>query len=210
MSPDALQPSRRRPILAVMLAMAVLGVVAVLVGKPRNPAAPPVAERLVSELVRQEGGLTDPVNGVLFTGWMLDRYPDGALRSKSWLSNGVLQGLSEGWYTNGVQEIREHFVAGKSQGVVTRWREDGTMLSEGTAVDGRLDGTFRRWHPNGQLAEEATLRLGVPEGVSRAWHPDGSLRAEVQLEGGAVVRQQFWKAGERPAERVEVASRVAP
>jgi antitoxin component YwqK of YwqJK toxin-antitoxin module len=197
-------------LVAVMLAMAVLAGVVVLVGRSRKPVTPPRAERLVSELVRQDGGLADPATGRLFTGWLLDRYPDGALRSKSWLSNGVLQGLSEGWYPNGVQEIREHFVAGKSQGSVTRWREDGTMLSEGIAVDGRLEGIFRRWHSNGQLAEEATLRLGVPEGVSRAWYPDGSLRAEVQLDGGTVVRQQFWKAGERPAERVEVASRVAP
>lgn len=210
MPPDASTPARRRPILAVMLALAVLAVGAVVVGRPRKPVTLPIAERLVSELVRRDGGLADPATGLLFTGWLLDRYPDGALRSKSWLSNGVLQGLSEGWYTNGVQEIREHFVGGKSQGAVTRWREDGTLLSEGTAVDGRLEGTFRRWHPNGQLAEEATLRVGVPEGVSRAWHPDGSLRAEVQLERGTVVRQQFWKTGERPAERVEVASRIAP
>lgn len=207
---DAPPQTRRRPILVVMAALAALAVVAVFVLGPRTPAPSPAAERLVSELVRRDGGLTDPSTGLLFTGWMLERYPEGALRSKSWLSNGVLAGLSEGWYTNGVLEIREQFVAGKSQGAVTRWREDGTVLSEGTAVDGRLDGIFRRWHPNGQLAEEATLRLGVPEGVSRAWHPDGSLRAEVQLEGGQVVRQQFWKVGERPADRVEVASRVTP
>lgn len=155
-------------------------------------------ERTARELVRTSDQLWDQEAGRPFTGWLVERYPDSILKSRSWLSNGILHGISEGWYTNGTLQIREHFEAGLSEGPVSRWREDGTRLSEGTSHAGKLDGRFQRWHPNGQLAEEVSFRAGVPDGISRAWHPDGSVKAEVRHEKGAIVDRHFWKPGEKP------------
>ncbi len=154
-------------------------------------------ERTAAELVRREGAWWDPADNQPFTGWLIERYPDHQLQSRSALSNGILVGVSEGWNTNGVQQIREEFQPGLSEGPVVRWREDGTKLSEGVARAGKLEGPFRRWHPNGQLAEEVTLRRGEAQGVSRAWFPSGHLKAEVRLNDGKVVAQQFWKDGEQ-------------
>ena len=154
-------------------------------------------ERTASELMRREGAWWDPTDNKPFTGWLIERYPDHQLQSRSALSNGILAGVSEGWNTNGVQQIREEFLAGLSEGPVVRWREDGTRLSEGVARAGKLEGQFRRWHPNGRLAEEVTLRRGEARGVSRAWFPGGNLKAEVRLNDGKVVAQQFWKDGEQ-------------
>ena len=167
-------------------------------------------ERTAKELVRQEDRLCDKEGGKPFTGWLVERYPDAVLKSRSWLSNGVLQGLSEGWHTNGIIQVREQFVSGVSEGPVTRWREDGTKLSEGTSHDGKLDGPFRRWHPTGQLAEEVTFHAGVPDGLSHAWHPDGSLKADVRHENGAIKDRHFWKPGEKDGHIVAAQGVPAP
>jgi len=159
-------------------------------------SALPASERTMAELTRREGVLWENSGQRPFTGWLVQRYQGGGLQSRSWISNGILGGVSEGWHTNGVLQIREHFVAGAGEGPATRWRDDGSKLSEGVAKQGKLEGVFRRWHSNGQLAEEVNLKAGEPEGLSRAWFPSGCLKAEVRLTGGKVISQQFWKDGE--------------
>jgi len=190
-----------------MLAVTVMGVV--LFQRSRVPG-PPAPERTEAELIRRDGVLMEKAGSHPFSGWLVERQPAGSLRSRSWISNGILSGVSEGWHTNGVLLIREQFVAGLSEGPVTRWRDDGSKLSEGVARAGKLEGVFRRWHANGQLAEEVTLRAGEPQGLSRAWYPGGSLKAEVQLDGGNVVAERFWKDGEKDGQSMASATLSHP
>ena len=134
-----------------------------------------------------------------FTGWMLERNPDGKLRSRSSVSSGVLHGVSQGWHTNGQLQVEEHFREGVSHGLRTKWYPSGAKLSEATIADGRLNGPFRRWQVNGALSEQIEFTNNQPEGVSLAWFPSGSLKARVLVRSGKVVEQQFWKDGERAA-----------
>ena len=130
-------------------------------------------------LVRR--GETNP-----FTGLMIDRYASGALRSCSTISNGLLNGVSHGWHTNGQLQVEEFFVDGVSHGTRTRWFTDGAKESEAPIAHGVIEGVFRKWHTNGVLAQQITLSNGVPQGLSRAWRPDGTLN-EVNLRDGMVT-----------------------
>lgn len=209
------EPTARRlsAWLAVALGAAVLLGFGVWRSLLRGPASEQRAEPEVAaaDLVRvngllmRRGATNEP-----FTGRMTDRYPGGAVKSRSHLVGGRLEGVSEGWHTNGVLQVRECFVAGVAEGPVSKWRADGTRLSEGTAQGGRLQGLFRRWHDNGMLAEEVTFREGQPHGLARAWHPSGFQKAQVLLEAGAVVRQQFWPDGARPGDFALAAHEEAP
>jgi antitoxin component YwqK of YwqJK toxin-antitoxin module len=134
-----------------------------------------------------------------FTGIALETYPDGALKSRSAFSNGVLHGISEGWHTNGTLQVREHFVGGISHGVRTKWYASGVKLSEANVEHGKIEGLFRRWHENGKLAEEIPLKGNEPDGVSRSFYPGGALKSQVRLENGKVMERQSWKEGEAPA-----------
>lgn len=167
-----------------------------------RPAPPEPVSELASNLSRREGRLYASTTTTPFIGWMIERYPDAVLKSRSWVSNGLLNGVSEGWFTNGGLQIREHFADGISEGQVLKWHASGAKLSEGIARRGLLEGVFRRWHENGQLAEEVVLQGGQPEGVARSWFPSGSLKAEVTLKTGQVLTQKFWKDGERVTEPV--------
>jgi antitoxin component YwqK of YwqJK toxin-antitoxin module len=168
--------------------------------RPVAPLAKEAPSELVSRLSNREGRLYALESAIPFTGWMVDYFPDSTLKSKSWVSNGLLEGVSEGWHTNGVMQIREHFVAGVSEGAVTKWYSDGGKQSEGTANRGKLEGAFVRWHSNGVKSEEVTLVDGKAEGVSRAWFPSGNLKAEVVIKSGEVISKNYWKDGEGPQE----------
>jgi len=120
-------------------------------------------------------------------------YTSGALKSRSQvISNGVLDGLSLGWYTNGQLQVSEYFKQGVSHGLRTKWYADGAKQSEAEIVDGRIHGAFKRWHPNGTLAIEASFKEGKPDGTSRAFYPSGYLKSEVKIRDGEMIEQNQW------------------
>ncbi|MBM3845994.1 MAG: toxin-antitoxin system YwqK family antitoxin [Verrucomicrobia bacterium] len=159
------------------------------------PAAPPEMAR--TNLVLVEGRLRLPGTNTPFTGLMLEHSANGALRSRSAVSNGLLHGLSEGWYTNAQIQVSEHFKEGVSHGVRTKWYASGAKQSEASIVDGKLHGTFRKWHENQVLSEQVEFVNDQPEGLSLAYFPSGYLKARVTLRNGQPTEQTFWKDGEK-------------
>lgn len=159
-----------------------------------------VSEVPLAELERRDGVffLRSGTNQT-FNGWVVDRYSGGTLMSRSRVVEGRLHGVSEGWHTNGLPQVREHFSRGIAEGPVIRWHPNGARLSEGIARAGKLEGRFVRWHPDGRVAEEYAMIAGSPDGLARSWHPDGSLKGEVRFSNGVVVARQFWKPGEQMA-----------
>ena len=156
----------------------------------------PLNERPHQELVLIDGRFFEPGGGTPFSGVVLDRYAGGELKSRTVVSNGVLEGLSQGWHTNGQMQVEEHFVAGTSHGLRTKWHPNGQKLSAIPIINGKLHGTFRSWHENGERAEEVELKAGQPDGLSKAWFPSGFQKSQVTLRNGKVVAQKFWKDGE--------------
>lgn len=148
---------------------------------------------ILREGLRYRQGETAP-----FTGVMTEFYGDGTLQSRSVISNGLLEGLSEGWYTNGCKQVEEIFRGGVSHGLRVKWYENGQDLSEAPIVSGKMEGVFKRWHENGVLAEEVPMRNGNPNGLVRAFYPSGRLKAEARLTDGVVSDQKNWADGESP------------
>ena len=163
-----------------------------------RPQTGPATEALRGQLTLRDGRLYAAGEGDPFTGSMIERRPDGTLQARSSLSNGLLEGLSEGWHTNGQRQVLESFHAGVSDGLRTKWHPNGQKLSEATIKSGKIEGLFRRWDETGALSEEITMRDGKPDGRSRAFYPSGSLKAEARMQQGNLIEQHFWKDGERP------------
>ena len=190
--------------------MAIGGLFFGLVGCTDGPGES-LAVATLDELKKEENGLHFKLTGELFTGYLTEYYPvsktnqlqqvqDGGsqLKSRSVVRGGKLNGLSEGWYSDGQQQVVEMFVDGKSHGVRVKWHRNGWKSAEDAIENGELNGPCRKWHDNGQLAEEMTMVDGQADGRARSWHPDGSQKAEVLLEKGKVVKQQFWEEGVKP------------
>jgi antitoxin component YwqK of YwqJK toxin-antitoxin module len=190
-------PLRRRVIFLLVAGGLVFSLWAILHwpegAKPRELSRP--------ELVLRAGRLYQAGQTEPFTGTMVESYSKGSLKSRSALSNGLLDGVSEGWHTNGQLAVREHFRMGVSHGLRTKWYVQSGKMSEAMIVQGKLHGTFRRWHENGALAEEVEMRNGNPDGSSQAFYASGFVKAQVRLQNGKVLEQQFWKDGEvRPGQ----------
>jgi len=194
-------------VIRLFIAMAIGGLFFGLVGCTDGPGES-LAVATLDELKKEENGLHFKSTGELFTGYLTEYYPvsktnqlqqvqDGGsqLKSRSVVRGGKLNGLSEGWYSDGQQQVVEIFVDGKSHGVRVKWHRNGWKAAEDSIEHGELNGVCRKWHDNGQLAEEMAMVDGQADGQARSWHPDGSQKAEVLLEKGKVVKQQFWEEG---------------
>lgn len=191
-----------RTLAAVVLLAAVVGLVAFLINRPptkptRVEAPPGPVEMSRTNLVLDEGRLRASGGATPFTGFMVEHHANGTLRSRSAISNGVLHGVSQGWFTNGQMQVSENFKEGVSEGIRTKWYADGVKQSEAGIMDGKIHGTFRKWHPNGVLAEQAEFVADKPEGTSTAWYPSGYLKARVVMKDGKPAEQTFWKDGEQ-------------
>jgi len=165
--------------------------------RPLRPSAPSFVELNRTNLMRLQNhwcvlGQTNP-----FTGVMLEFYPGGARMSRSVISNGLLNGLSEGWFTNGQIQIQETYHDNLSDGLRTKWYPNGKKLSESAIVQGKLEGIFRHWHIDGSLAEEIPMHAGRQEGVGHAYYPSGYLAEEVEVRAGQVIHKATFKPGER-------------
>jgi antitoxin component YwqK of YwqJK toxin-antitoxin module len=190
---------RARTLAVIVLLVAVFGLAIVFLNRPKTwraevPIAPEMSRtNLVLEMGRlRQQGSTNP-----FSGLMVEHYADGTLRSRSAVSNGVLHGLSQGWYTNGQIQVSEQFKEGVSDGVRTKWYPGGAKQSEASIAAGKLNGTFRRWHENGAVSEQAEFVADKPEGVSVSYFPSGYLKARVVMKDGKAVEQNSWKDGEK-------------
>lgn len=157
-----------------------------------HPSMPREASR--QQLVRRGARMYFGDETNAFTGLMIDRYPSAAMQSRSTLRDGLLHGISEGWFTNGVLQVREYFTNGVSHGLREKFYPSGRRLSEAPVVAGKINGTFRRWHLDGELAEEIAMHDNQPHGESRSFHPDGSVKARAMVEHGKVIEQQFYPA----------------
>ena len=156
----------------------------------------------LDELDKGDDGLRLKATGALYSGYLVDYYAGAdtnQLRSRSLVRDGKLNGLSEGWYADGQQQVAEIFIEGKSHGVRVKWHRNGVKEAEDTIEHGELSGPCRKWHENGQVAEEMTMVNGQADGRARSWHEDGSQKAEVTMEMGKVLEQQFWEEGKNPA-----------
>jgi antitoxin component YwqK of YwqJK toxin-antitoxin module len=162
--------------------------------EPRTTTLPEVQR---SALTLRDGRLYRDGERAPFRGFMIESYVDGDLKSRSAVSNGMVNGVSEGWHTNGVMQLREHFVEGVAHGVREEWFESGKKQSESMIVNGKLHGLFRRWHENGQLAEEIEMKEGEPDGIARSYYPSGFLKTTARLENGKLINQTNWNDGEQ-------------
>ncbi len=159
--------------------------------------APAILEVERTQLELVDGLFRRPGHSNVFTGWIVEHYESGAIKSRSLAANGLLHGVSDGWHTNGQLQVREHFREGISCGLRTKWHENGQKLSEVMIVDGKLEGTFRRWHAGGAPAEQIELVAGEPHGLSVAFYESGFLKAEARLEHGRLKYRQSWADGDR-------------
>ncbi len=129
------------------------------------------------------------VNGLLylgsapFSGYVVETYENGNLKSKVGWLNGKREGLSEAWYSDGSERERREYSENRKTGSHLGWYEDGTRKFDLNLKDGVYHGRCRQWFANGQLATEFHFVEGQEVGSQRSWNYKG------ELQGNYVVRE---------------------
>ena len=144
------------------------------------------------ELIVRSGRYYRSGSSTAFTGWMLDRFPDGTVSLRTSVMNGRLNGISEGWYTNGVRQLEEYFKEGVADGIRSTWHANGELRSEGGVRSGLQEGGYRQWDEKGNLLVEAEFAEGKPDGLSLARFPSGYLKAEALMRHGEIVTRRTY------------------
>jgi hypothetical protein len=122
-----------------------------------------------SDLVLRDGRLYRTSGSNAFTGVMIERYDSGLLKSRSTVLDGRLQGVSEGWHTNGQLQVIEHFQAGVSDGPRIKYYPSGRKQSEGRIMAGQFNvGELDLAEAGSGDRRALSPPAGPPSGSSRA------------------------------------------
>lgn len=135
----------------------------------------PGLERLAGELV---------LDGALFTGRLVERYPDGGMREASEYLDGLRHGRSKAWFENGAVRYERSYREGRKHGEHTGWYAGGAAHFEYRFKDGLSQGKHREWYPDGLPYREFNYVDGQESGAQRMWHADGTLRANYVIKDG--------------------------
>ncbi len=176
--------------------LVVIGCLFALLFYPPKIPPTPLVEIGMTNIAKTNGLIWKSGDTSPFSGFLVDRFPDGKVLSRSEIKNGKMDGISQGYDTNGTLQVKEHFVAGVSDGVREKWYPDGTLMVKGTIVAGEFHGTFQRWHTNGQLSEVMQMNRGKAHGEAFGFYPSGYRKSFTRLNTGEVSDQILWKDGE--------------
>ncbi len=136
------------------------------------PSAEPSASAVSLSQLQREGDLY-LLNGVPFTGTVIDMWPDGA------------------------RKARFQVVDGKANGAWAEWYRDGAIRFYSEWRAGKGEGPFVYFHPNGEISERVTARADIWDGLAEGWHPDGRKAFErVYQAGTALSDRRFAASGE--------------
>lgn len=118
--------------------------------------------------------------GVLFS---LDNEGRDSVSVESY-SNGLLNGVSKKWYSNGqLMEIR-YYKQGQKNGKQTAYWENGKKRFEFIAKADQYEGVLKEWNTDGRLIHLANFVNGQEEGPQRLWYDNGKIRANYIIMNG--------------------------
>ena len=141
-------------------------------------------------------------------------YATGEIKEKSLMKNGLNEGLTEGWFDNGIKSYTETFTNDKLNGVQTLYfyngnikavipyKDDlkngevhyydfkGNLSSVSNYVNDKYDGSEKYYFPNGKLKNEATYKNDKAEGTYKSYYKSGGTYVTGELKEGQ--RQGLW------------------
>jgi len=158
-----------------MKAIAYLSIILVLAGC--GPLIPDI------EVVENSKALSRDSEGRLhheaglFSGYLVEYYPGGTLKTKSAYSDGLLESVSYGYYSTGEVMYVRPYVKGEKHGRHTGYYRDGSLKFLYHFAEGRSVGNHREWYHGGLLAQDLNYLDGQPFGPQKMWRPDGKIRS---------------------------------
>lgn len=128
--------------------------------------------------VEKKGG--SEVRQGFFASW----FKDGKPRSILHFRNGIIEGESISWFTNGQMGSKGSMSKDKRTGPWAFWNLDGSKARVGTYSNGIEQGGWSFWYANGKLAAKGNYAKGLQNGQWEFFNSDGSVLKSVSFSEG--------------------------
>ena len=112
---------------------------------------------------------------------------DKTLSGKVPFKDGLMEGTSKLFYSNGKMASVATFKKGKIEGVQKDYYESGIRKREISYKKGVPDGISKTYHKNGKVNVEATYKNGVQVGIQKDYYQNGKLKIELPLDKNGLV-----------------------
>ncbi|MES2386587.1 MAG: toxin-antitoxin system YwqK family antitoxin, partial [Bacteroidota bacterium] len=97
---------------------------------------------------------------------------------------GVMHGVFDLWYPNGVKKTKGHYEKGKPSGIWENYYENGKLKSAGPLDAHGSRGHWKFYNENGHINREGTLNGDIKEGHWKFYGEGGKLTHEGYYQNG--------------------------
>lgn len=122
--------------------------------------------------------------GKAYSGWIIEKYPNGKTKSKTPYYQGSEHGLAKGWFPGGQKWFERPYILGKKNGVHKTWWPSGQIKHQADIKQDIYEGNVKEWYHDGRLYKDFNYKNGHEAGHQRAWKSDGRIRANYVVENG--------------------------
>lgn len=120
-----------------------------------------------------------------YSGYFLEKYPNGQKASQNAYFKGKLEGFQKKWFENGAKMEVRHYVENRKVGTHQGWYENGQRRYEYFIENDIPIKTHREWYPNGQLYSRFNFNNeGQPEGTQQVWFANGQIKSNYVIKNG--------------------------
>jgi len=104
-------------------------------------------------------------------------YPDGKIKTESFISEGGKRARTVSFYSNGKKMAAGNYLNEKKDSIWQFFSEtEGSMVSEEIYQLGAKDGVSKTYFPEGGLAEILTWKNGIKSGQWEQYYSDGKIK----------------------------------
>ncbi|MDN5204758.1 membrane-binding protein [Fulvivirgaceae bacterium BMA10] len=122
--------------------------------------------------------------GKRYSGYVVEKFEDGMLKSFSSYFKGKLEGVYQSWYPNGrIRELRI-YANNHKEGEHVGWWENGKPKFIYHFKGDVYHGSCNEWYPNGDPFKFFNYTNGQEDGPQQMWREDGKFRANYVVKDG--------------------------
>ena len=121
----------------------------------------------------------------LYSGFVVEKYPNGQLAAKNGFVNGKLEGMQLKWYPDGSKMEARAYTANRKDGKHLAWWPNGKrkflyLIENDTPV-----GVHYEWYEDGKLyALNSYNKEGQPEGKQQMCYDNGQIKSNYVIKEG--------------------------
>lgn len=137
------------------------------------------------EIKKVDGIVYQVGKGKPFTGVVESKYLGESLKWN--YENGVLNGVSKGYYENGNLKYEQNYKNGILDGKMKLYYENGKIEVDGNYKNGKAEGVWKSYYEDGKLKGEGKFGNGNREGVWKKYSEDGKVIQEENFKNGEKI-----------------------